>query len=328
MIFGNAFLARGDVALGANKSWVFLLLIDLKVQGPTIIGRGRDVTTVWAAARTHRDLQSFRVQRVHRRHAVTTHAVQVRMLSSFMPESAGRNPAAPCAEDRRIRYPHRGGQLRIEIDFRSLWQCQLMTNVAVARRRWNSGVGAVAGETHRMAIRRSLERSFLKPESIADIFRRFGHVFLARIPLGLISLVTDGAALWWPVLLFFLQRHRHEPTAGISSVWRRVKADDVDMLVMREPHTEFRTEISSLFRRIVNVAETGEQPAAGVFGTVPDVAVRANSRRRSFTRKKLFTMTIETGSVLGKISDIRKRCVAFTNFFPILRGNFVAGIAC
>src|SRR5712691_9078030 len=158
VIFGNTFPAKRDVALRANKRGILLLLIDLEIQSPTIIGCGSDVTSVRSTARTHGDLQSFSVQRVHRRHAVTIHAVQVRMLSSFMPETAGGNPAAPFAEDRRVGYPHGGCQPGIEIGFRRLWQrlcrCQLMANVAVGWRGRNSGIDAVADETHRMTVRR------------------------------------------------------------------------------------------------------------------------------------------------------------------------------
>jgi hypothetical protein len=34
-------------------------------------------------------------------------------------------------------------------------------------------------------------------------------------------------------------------------------------------------------------------------------------------------MAIQTGRVLGKIADVRKRCIAFAHFLPILRGNQV-----
>ena len=161
MIFGNTLLAKRDVTLRANKRGIFFLLIGLEIQSPTIIGCGSDVTPVRSAARTHRDLQSFRVQGVHRRHVVTTHAVQIRVLSSFVPESAGGNPAAPFAEDRRIGYPHGGCQLGIKIDLQQLWRCQLMADVAVGWRGRNSGIGAVAGETNRMTVWHRLERALL-----------------------------------------------------------------------------------------------------------------------------------------------------------------------
>lgn len=136
--------------------------------------------------------------------------------------------------------------------------------------------------------------------------------------------MTDGAVLWRTVLFLFLQRYRHEPNERISSGRWRVNAYDVEVLVVRETDAEFRNECPALLQRIVNVAETGKQPAAGVFRTVVDVTVRANRRRGSFTRKELFAMTGQTGGMLGKITDVRKGGVAFTYFFPILRGNFVA----
>ena len=148
-----------------------------------------------------------------------------------------------------------------------------MANIAVGWRGRNSGIGAVAGETHRMTVRDGFECAFLQPKLVAQIFRRLRHVFFTGIALRLIGFVAHGTALWWFVLFLFLERHRHEPTAGISSRLRRVKADDVDVLVMRETHTEFRNELPSLFQRIVNVAETGKQPAACVTRTVCDMAV-------------------------------------------------------
>ena len=124
MIFGNAFLAKGDVTLRTNKRWIFLLLIDFKIQSPTVIGCGSDVTSVRAAARPHRNLQRLQIKRIERRtrHVMTTHAVQVRMLSAFMTESAGGNALAPFAEHRRVGDPHRGCQFRLEINFQCFWR--------------------------------------------------------------------------------------------------------------------------------------------------------------------------------------------------------------
>jgi hypothetical protein len=57
------------------------------------------------------------------------------------------------------------------------------------------------------------------------------------------------------------------------------------------------------------------------------VTVGANDRRGPFTREELRTMTIQTGSVFGKITDIGKGRIALPHFFPILRGKFVTGVA-
>ena len=95
------------------------------------------------------------------RDVVTTHAVQVRMFPSLMPEGTGGNPATPFTDDRRVGYPHGGCQPGIEIDLQRLCRCQLMANVAVGRRGRNSGVGAVAGEANRVTVGRGFERALL-----------------------------------------------------------------------------------------------------------------------------------------------------------------------
>ena len=97
MTLGNPFFAKGDVALRTSKRRIFLLLIDLEIQSSTVVGGGSGVTSVRAAARTHRNLECFQIQRIEgrTRHVMTTHAVQIRMLAAFMPESAGGNAAAP-----------------------------------------------------------------------------------------------------------------------------------------------------------------------------------------------------------------------------------------
>ena len=251
------------------------------------------------------------------------------MLAAFMTKRAGRNTPAPSGDDELVRDPHVSHQLRIEIDFQArLCRPELVTDIAVLWLWRNSGISVVAGEADRMTVWDGLECAFLQPKIVAHTFRRLRHVFFTGITLRLISLVTDGTALWRFVLFLFLKRHRQEPTAGISSRPRRVKADDVDVLVMRETYTKFRNELPSLFQRIVNVAEAGKQPAARVTRTVCDMAVRANHGRGSLARKKLRAMAIQTGRVLGKIADIRERCIACAHFLPIFRRNCMAGATC
>ena len=115
MIFRNTPLAKGDVTLRANEGRIFFLLVDLKIQSAAIIRRRRNMASIGSAARSHRDLQSLRLQCVHRRDVVTPHAVQIWMLSSFMAKSAGGDAPAPFVEDGRVGYSHRRRQLRIEI---------------------------------------------------------------------------------------------------------------------------------------------------------------------------------------------------------------------
>lgn len=140
--------------------------------------------------------------------------------------------------------------------------------------------------------------------------------------------MTHGATGGWAILFLFLERHRREPTAGLAARSGRVETDDIDVLVMRETYAEFRNELASFLKWILNVAKAGKEPAARVTRTVGDMAVRADYRRGSFTREKLRAMAIQTGGVLGKIAGVGERCIAGAHFLPVLRGNCVTGAAC
>jgi len=96
------------------------------------------------------------------------------------------------------------------------------------------------------------------------------------------------------------------------------------MLIVRKADAKFRNKFSSLLRRILNIAKAGKQPAARLPWTDSNMAVRANCGRRPLTRKKLRAMAIQTGGMLGKISDISERFVAFAYILPILAGKFMA----
>src|SRR6266540_1405142 len=98
-----------------------------------------------------------------------------------------------------------------------------MANIAVLWLGRNSRICIVTGEADRMTVRDGLECAFLQPKIVAQTFWRLRHVFFTGIALRLIRLVTDGTALWRFILFLFLERNRHEPTAGISSRARRVK---------------------------------------------------------------------------------------------------------
>ena len=95
------------------------------------------------------------------------------------------------------------------------------------------------------------------------------------------------------------------------------------MFVVRKTDAEFRNELAPFLRRIVNVAEAGKQITTGIAGTDRDVTVRAYRRRRSLARKELLAVAIQTGRVLGKITDIGKGRISFAHFLPILCRNFV-----
>jgi hypothetical protein len=57
------------------------------------------------------------------------------------------------------------------------------------------------------------------------------------------------------------------------------------------------------------------------------MAVGANDRRRPFACEELSAMTLEASRVFGKVSDIGKSIVTFSDFFPILRGKLMTRTA-
>src|SRR6185369_9131276 len=54
-----------------------------------------------------------------------------------------------------------------------------------------------------------------------------------------------------------------------------------------------------------------------------DVAIGTDLRSRPLAREKLWSMTIQTSRVFGKLGHVRKRRVAFTNFLPIFGRKFM-----
>src|ERR1700681_4316061 len=100
VIFRSSFLPKRNVTLRTDERRVFLSLVNLVIQSAAVICRCGDVTSVRAAARSHRNLQRLCVERTEgrARRAVTTHTVQIGMRSTFMPESAGGNTPAPFAK--------------------------------------------------------------------------------------------------------------------------------------------------------------------------------------------------------------------------------------
>ena len=105
-----------------------------------------------------------------------------------------------------------------------------------------------------------------------------------------------------------------------------IKADYVDVFVMRKAHAEFRNKLASLQFWIYQITQAGEKPTRSIARCNGDVAICTDSGSRPLAREELLPMTIETRRVLGKLRDIRKSRIAFTNFLPIRRWEFMAGI--
>src|SRR6185295_13815156 len=133
-------------------------------------------------------------------------------------------------------------------------------------------ISVMAGEADRVAGRDRLERALFQPEVIADIFRRLDDIFFARLALRLISFVANGTALWRRRLLL-LKQHTHKQAAIAVA---KIRANHIDVFVVREPDTELRNQFAALQFWISEIAKTGEQPARRVFRSDREVAVRTD----------------------------------------------------
>lgn len=188
-----------------------------------------------------------------------------------------------------------------------------MTRLTIGRDRRDSRVRVMASETPRMAVWDRLESALLQPESIAQLFRRLGHVFFARLALRLISLMTNTAVRRRLFLLLVFPRHRYKCRFEGS----RVTTDDLEMGLVREMHCELTDEISSRSRGIGHVSQTRKQESHCIARGHCNVAIGADSRSGPFAREELLPVAIQTRSVLWKLGDVREGGVAFSNFLPV-----------
>src|SRR2546423_440963 len=137
--------------------------------------------------------------------------------------------------------------------------------------------------------------------------------------------MTDRTTLWFSrLILFLLPRHGNEAPSRVST--RRIKADDIKVLIVRKSDLEFRNEIVRLRADNRDVAEAGKQKPRRVARSDIHVAVRADGGRGSFTSEELCSMTGKARGVFGKIRNVRKCGAPFTNLVPILRWELGAGI--
>lgn len=124
MILRNSFLAKGDVTLGANKSRILFLFVNLEIQYSALVRRGRNVTTVGASTRPNGNPHGCRIDRIEGCYFVTTQTIQIGVLATFVTKRAGRNSFAPSRKNEPIRDPHISNQPGIEINFQGWPWCQ------------------------------------------------------------------------------------------------------------------------------------------------------------------------------------------------------------
>ena len=81
-------------------------------------------------------------------------------------------------------------------------------------------------------------------------------------------------------------------------------------------HTEIGNKVRALTERRKLVSRRLERSHF-------HMTVRTDPWRRPLARKELLPVTIQARRMFGKLGDIRKRFVAFTNLLPVFTGKLV-----
>jgi hypothetical protein len=118
-------IAKNEVTLGADKLRILVFLIDFVIENAAIIQRRGYVTTFGAATRFHR----HRAPPAGRGRLMALVTLNVRM--NFMPERAGRRPAAPGGHRPPIFHSNLLGERTIEIRGALVRRMSLVTRIAV-----------------------------------------------------------------------------------------------------------------------------------------------------------------------------------------------------
>src|SRR6185437_7794737 len=106
-----------------------------------------------------------------------------------------------------------------------------------------------------------------------------------------------------------------------------IKADYVDVFVMRKAHAEFRNKLASLQFWIYQITQAGEKPTRSIARCDGNMAVRADCRGRPLTGKELRAMTLKTTGMFRKLRHIGKRGVALAHEIPVLRRHPMTRVA-
>ena len=150
----------------------------------------------------------------------------------------------------------------------------------------------MTGETGSVSKWPRLEGPLLQPECVADVFRRPGNEFVVRLVLRMVRLMAIGTSR-------------------------------VGVFIVREKDTKLRDKANGLWCRKESFAETRERISRRIHRRPFHVTVVADRRDRSLAGKELLPVAIKARCMFGKLGHIGKCRVAFTNFFPVRRGNFV-----
>ena len=164
----HSLLTKSDVTLGANKTRVLLLLIDLVVEYSTVIQSRSHMTTFGAPAGANRHFEGLRIRCVHLRGRMAIRASEIRMRAALVAKRARRDTPLPGAKNDAVFHSHSGSNTGIEVTVNFYSQIrQLVTYLAIGRDGRNSRLRIVAGETSRVTVWNRLERALFQPKLIA-----------------------------------------------------------------------------------------------------------------------------------------------------------------
>jgi len=169
---------------------------------------------------------------------------------------------------------------------------KLMTTVAVRLQWFDPKLRTVTTEAGLVIIRKCFERSLLQPKRIVQVFWWLSYVLVRRLPLRLIRLMTNGAALWFSGLFWFLLPRSIHQRNGVALSFRQIDADRIEMFIVRKSDYELGAKIFFLLRRSGNVPKTGEQEARSVAWSNIHMTIRTDRRSWSLSREELLPVTV------------------------------------
>ncbi len=277
------FVTKHNVALCTNKRSSLVSLVNFVIENPAIIGGGGDMTTFSATTRFHGYTS---VGHIRRDRLMALRAGDIRMR--LVTERARGSSFAPRRHGPPVLNTDCSRQLLIEISNPRHRRRPFMTPIAVRWQRGQLTFLVVTAETRGMRQRPRLERTFLQPESIANIFRRLDDKLVIRLVLRLMGLVT-------------------------------VCALRITVFVMRKRDLEIRYKLSRLYSRQKTLTETRKRKSSRVVRSGFDVTIQTDARHRALPREELLPVTAQACLVLWIFRHVGKSVVRLPGFFPVLR---------
>jgi hypothetical protein len=97
----------------------------------------------------------------------------------------------------------------------------------------------------------------------------------------------------------------------------------IGVFVVLEEDPKLGNKLGSFHGSEKRLTKTRKRESRGVAWRCFHVTVRTDPRDRSFAREELSSMTVQASCVFGKLGDVGKRSVAFTNLLPVFSRELV-----